>query len=97
MFKSNCQVTLFRRTLLPDGTGSCDGGTPVGAFFMEQYRTKKDGSVEDHSEILLGAESVPAPGDEVEIKGLRRTLARVLCCTGVDGTVKCYRCSFLRS
>ena len=97
MFKSNCQVTIFRRTLLPDGTGACDGGTPLKAFFMEQYRTRKDGSIEDHSEILLGAESVPAPGEEVEIKGLRRTVAQVLDCTDVSGTVRCRRCSFLRS
>ena len=97
MFKPNCQAILFRCTLQPDGSCTSDGGTPFDAFLMEHFKTGREGAVEDHSQLLLEPEASPAPGDEVEIKGLRRTIARVRCCTGVNGTIKCYRCFFLRS
>lgn len=97
MFKPNCRVTLFRRNLLPDGSSSIDGGTGFDAFFMEHYRTLKDGTSEDHSEVLLGPDAYPIPGDTLEINGVRRTIARVRNCTDVRGTVRCCRCTFLRS
>lgn len=96
MFKPNCQVTLFRRSVLPDGSSACDGGELFDGFFMEHYRTCANGSSEDLSELLLGAQAAPAPGDEVEIKGLRRNIARVRSCTDLRGKIRCYRCSFLR-
>jgi hypothetical protein len=96
MFNPNCQVTLFRRSVLSDGSSACDGGTVFDGFFMEHHRTCADGRSEDFSELLLVPDAEPAPGDEVEIKGLRRNIARVRSCTDLKGTVRCYRCSFLR-
>lgn len=96
MFKTNCQVTLYRRSILPDGSSVCDGGKCFDGFFMEHYRTLRDGTSEDFSELLLVPEAAPAPGDEVEIKGLRRNIARVRNCTDAGGKVRCFRCTFLR-
>ena len=96
MFRPNCQVTLFRRSVLPDGSSVCDTGELFNGFFMEHHRTCANGRSEDLSELLLVPEAVPAPGDEVEIRGLRRNIARVRNCTDHRGTVRCYRCSFLR-
>ena len=97
MFKSNCQITLFRRSVLQDGTFAYDGGTDTAAFFMEHWRTHQDGRSEDFSEVLIAPEASPLPGDMVEIKGLRRNIARVRSCVGADGTLRCFRCSFMRS
>ena len=73
MFKSNCQLTIFRRSVLHDGTFSFAEETGISAFFMERLRTLADGSSEDFSEVLLPPEVSPLPGDQLEIKGLRRT------------------------
>jgi hypothetical protein len=97
MFKSNCQVTFFSRTVHADGSFTFTEGTLCRGFFMERHRTDAAGNHEEFSELLLPAEAVIVPGDEVEIKGLRRTVAQVLDCTDVSGTVRCRRCSFLRS
>lgn len=97
MFKSNCQLTIFRRSVLHDGTFSFAEETGISAFFMERLRTLADGSSEDFSEVLLPPEVSPLPGDQLEIKGLRRSIARVRSCVGADGTLRCYRCSFMRS
>lgn len=96
MFKPNCQVTLYRRSVLADGSSVCDAGEVFNGFFMEHYRTRADGRSEDLSELLLVPQAVPVPGDEVEIEGLRRNIARVRSCTDLRGKVRCYRCSFLR-
>ena len=97
MFKPNCQITLFRRQMLQDGTFAYDSGSEAAAFFMEHWRTLPDGTSEDFSEMLLEPEASPLPGDMAEIKGLRRSIARVRSCVGTDGTLRCYRCSFMRS
>lgn len=97
MFTPNCHVTLFRRSVLQDGSFAFDEETNVAAFFMEHWRTLPDGSTEDFSEVLLEPGASPLPGDQLEIKELRRSIARVRSCTGADGSVKCYRCSFMRS
>ena len=94
MFKPNCQAVLFRRIMKNDGSSAWESGVPVNGFFMEHYRTKKDGSQEELSEVILENTVTPSPGDELEIKGLRRTIARVRHCTGVNGKVPLYRCSF---
>lgn len=95
MFTSNCQVSLFRCVPQTDGSDAQIEKGVFDAFFMEHYRTDKKGNREDHSEILLPPESAPEPGDAVEIKGLRRTIARVRHCTDAGGRVRCCRCTFL--
>jgi hypothetical protein len=96
MFKSNCQITLYRRSVLHNGTFAYDSGEAVSGFFMEHWRTLANGKSEDFSEVLLAPEASPLPGDQLEIKGLRRNIARVRSCTGADGSLKCFRCSFMR-
>ena len=98
MFKSNCQAVLYRRRPLNDGSSAWEEGVSVNGFFMEHYRSGKEGSREDFSEVLLESSAlIPSPGDELEIKGLRRTIARVRYCTGVNGKVTLCRCSFINS
>lgn len=97
MFTSNCQVTLYRRTVLSDGTFSFDRAADCQGFFAADLRLDEHGRTNDFSEVLLPADAIPAPGDELEINGLRRTVARVRCCSDINGVVRCCRCSFLRS
>ena len=97
MFTTNCQVIFYRRSVCADGTYSFAGGMSFNGFFMERRRTGPEGEHEEFSELLLPPEAEVSPGDEVEIKGLRRTVAQVLDCTDVSGKVRCRRISFLHS
>ena len=97
MLTTNCQVIFYRRSVCTDGTFSFAAGIRFNGFFMERRRTGSAGEHEELSELLLPPDAVVSPGDELEIKGLRRTVAQVLDCTDVSGKVRCRRCSFLRS
>lgn len=96
MFIPNCQVPLYRSILQTDGTSLLTEKGVFSAFFMEHYRTKKEGDTEDLSEILLVPEAHPEPGDVLELNGIRRNIARVRSCTDARGSIRCYRCAFLR-
>lgn len=95
MFTPNCQVALFRRSSNTDGSFDYGEEENFSAFFLEHLRTLADGTQEDFSELLLEKSAAPLPGDMVKINGLRRHIARVRSCTGADGVVRCYRCSFM--
>lgn len=95
MFKPNCRVALHRRSCNADGSFDYGEEEKFSAFFMEHLRTLADGTQEDLSELLLEKSALPVPGDMVKINGLRRHIARVRSCTGADGSVRCYRCSFM--
>ena len=62
MFSSNCDVTLFRRSIPNDGVPVYGEGELFRGFFMEHHRTGTDGTSEDLSELLLPPESLPCPG-----------------------------------
>lgn len=96
MFRHNCTLVLYRRSIPVDGSLEYDQGTPFPAFFLERLRSTADGHCEDLSEVLMPPESAPQPGDQVEIKGLKRNIAQVRHCIGADGTLRCYRCYFMR-
>jgi hypothetical protein len=96
MFKPNCTLVLYRRSVCADGSLEYDQGSPFYGFFMERQRSSAEGTEEDFSELLMPAESAPLPGDQIEINGLKRNIAQVRHCTGADGTLRCYRCYFMR-
>ena len=95
MFKKNCQILLYRAAGMEDGEELYGKGEMFQGFFIERTDMGTDGIFQDRSELLLERDAAPQPGDQAEIKGLRRTVAGVRSCVAADGRIIAYQCTFL--
>lgn len=95
MFKTNCQIQLFRCRGVADGEELYSEGEFFEGFFIGEKHLGEEGIFKDLSSLLLESAAAPVPGDQVELDGVKRTIATVKNCTAADGHITAFRCTFL--